>query len=166
MSHVAGRALTVVALAAAVATGCGEASEPTALSVPLLPGSPTSPDVSEPPPLHPDRVAAGEELYQAYCAQCHGLDLAGAPDWQVPNDDGSFKPPPQDGTGHTWHHADQLLLEIVSVGSNFPQSRMPAFGDQLSDDQIMAILDYFKSNWGRQERAFQWEQTVRARGGS
>lgn len=104
-------------------------------------------------------VDRGEELYQANCASCHGSDLAGAPNWRTPNEDGSFPPPPQDSSGHTWHHPDQVLIGIIRDGSAFPESRMPAFGDQLSDDDIKAILEFIKTSWGPQERAFQAQLT-------
>lgn len=157
------RTLIVAALLAVAA--CGDAADQTLASLPHLPGAPPE-KVGPLPELDPARVSAGEALYLQHCAACHGTDLRGDPDWQAPNDDGSYRPPPQDGSGHTWHHADQLLVEIVADGSDFPKSRMPAFGERLSDDQILSILDYFKSTWGPDERAVQWEQTVRAREGS
>jgi mono/diheme cytochrome c family protein len=80
----------------------------------------------------------------------------------TPNADGSYPPPPQDAGGHTWHHADQLLVSIVLEGSDFPQSRMPAFGETLSEDEVMSILEYYKSLWGPQERDVQWNATWRA----
>ncbi len=153
------RTLIVAALLAVAA--CGDAADQALASLPPLPGAPAPEKVGP----HPARVSAGEALYLQHCAACHGTDLRGDPDWQAPNDDGSYRPPPQDGSGHTWHHVDQLLVEIVADGSDFPKSRMPAFGERLSDDQILSILDYFKSTWGPDERAFQWEQTVRAREG-
>jgi mono/diheme cytochrome c family protein len=109
--------------------------------------------------LNPDRVAYGGELYRQHCASCHQSDLSGAPDWKTANDDGSYPPPPHDSSGHTWHHPDRVLIEIIGDGSDFPQSRMPAFGDKLSDDDIEAILEFFKSTWGPQERAFQEQVT-------
>lgn len=36
---------------------------------------------------------------------------------------------------------------------------MPAFGKQLSDDQIRSILDYIKSAWPARVRAAQAERT-------
>jgi mono/diheme cytochrome c family protein len=119
-------------------------------------------DIPPPPPLDPQQVAQGQGLYNQYCAACHGLNGAGQPDWKIPNDDGSFKPPPHDISGHTWHHDDDLLLEIVTQGSDFPQSQMPTFGDQLTDDEVKAILEYIKSWWGPEERAFQWQVTWQA----
>jgi mono/diheme cytochrome c family protein len=109
-------------------------------------------------------VAAGADLYARHCASCHGRNLEGAADWQVMNDDGSFPPPPQDGTGHTWHHGDDLLVELILEGSEFPQSRMPAFGDQLTGSDVLSILEFLKSTWGPQERSVQWQATLRERG--
>ena len=101
----------------------------------------------------------GGELYQANCASCHRADLAGAADWKTPNDDGSYPPPPHDSSGHTWHHPDRVLIEIIRDGSDFPQSRMPAFGDQLNDTDIEAILAFIKTSWGPQEKAYQNQVT-------
>ncbi len=163
--------IAAMATLALIATGCGDASNSTsststtpAISVPPLLVLPTlPPEAASPPPLDAERIASGKVMYDAHCAVCHGFDLRGDPNWQVPNEDGSFRPPPQDATGHTWHHPDDLLVEIIAVGSDFPQSQMPPFGELLSEDDILAILDYIKDSWGPQERRFQWEQTVRAR---
>ncbi len=115
-----------------------------------------------PPPLNPQKVAQGQELYNQYCAACHGINGEGQSDWKIRNEDGSYKPPPHDTTGHTWHHSDDLLLEIVTQGSDFPQSQMPTFGKQLSDEEVEAILEYIKTWWGSEERAFQWQVTWQA----
>lgn len=145
-------------------SGCAAVEETTTeFSFPPLPGSPTTPQPASPPALNPDMIAKGADLYGEYCAACHGPDLEGDPDWKAPNEDGSYRPPPQDSSGHTWHHGDDLLVEIILQGSEFPQSRMPAFGDRLSEDEVLAILEFFKSRWGQQERAVQWEVTLRER---
>jgi mono/diheme cytochrome c family protein len=150
-----------VALAVMV-SGCsgGEDAAPT-LDVPALPGSPSVPEEAPPPELDVDMVAVGADLYSRFCASCHGADLKGAADWQVMNADGSFPPPPHDSTGHTWHHGDGLLIDLILEGSEFPQSRMPAFGDELTESDALSILEFFKSTWGPQERAVQWRVTLR-----
>ena len=104
-------------------------------------------------------VERGGELYQANCASCHGADLAGAPNWKTPNEDGSYPAPPHDSSGHTWHHSDRVLIEISRDGSDFPQPRMPAFGDRLTDEDIEAIVEFIKSSWGPQEKAYQSQVT-------
>lgn len=129
----------------------------------LVPRPGADVDVPPLPGLDPDLVAEGGVLYRSYCAECHGDELEGDPEWMRPTADGGFRPPPHDSSGHTWHHPDQLLIQIVLTGYGFdePQSRMPTFGDRLDRDDVVAILEYIKSHWGREEREFQWEQTVR-----
>ncbi len=125
------------------------------------PGSqnPDIPNAASVPPLDDDLVSQGADLYQETCASCHGADLSGQDEWKSPNLDGSYPAPPHDSSGHTWHHSDTLLLEIVRDGLDLPESRMPTFGDQLSDGEVLAILEFLKSNWGEEERAFQWQVT-------
>ena len=109
------------------------------------------------PILNSDRVAHGATPYRQYCAECHGANLEGAPDWKRRLPDGSLPPPPHDSSGHTWHHPDSLLLSIIANGGDpADNSKMPAFKGKLHDDQITAILEFIKSKWGNQECEFQW----------
>jgi mono/diheme cytochrome c family protein len=112
------------------------------------------------PRLEPANVARGKVLYAQHCAACHGANLEGKPDWKIPLADSSLPPPPHDSTGHTWHHPDELLIDIVANGGD-PKytSQMPAFKDQLTREQIAAVLDFIKSTWGREEREYQWWMT-------
>ena len=98
----------------------------------------------------------GLEIFASTCAACHGAAGEGHPDWRVRNADGTLPPPPLNGDGHTWHHADGLLYRIVSQGGKSLEvpgdtsfkSAMPAFGDQLSHAEIIEVLAYVKSLWG------------------
>ncbi len=98
----------------------------------------------------------GQEVFAATCAACHGAAGQGQPNWHVPNDDGTLPAPPLNGDGHTWHHSDGLLYRIVSQGGTLQEapgvtsfkSAMPAFGGQLSHDEIVAVLTYVKGLWG------------------
>jgi len=118
--------------------------------------------VPPPPTLDPESIARGEDLYAAYCSECHGADLEGQPNWREPGPDGALPAPPHDSTGHTWHHPDLLLLEIVANGGDPAYgSRMPAFAEQLSEDERRAVLDFIKSRWGSEERELQWWMTAR-----
>lgn len=109
------------------------------------------------PMLNPAQVAEGAALYGQYCASCHGANLEGVPDWRTSLDDGSFPPPPHDSSGHTWHHSDAVLADIIANGGKPAQnSKMPGFGDQITVEETQAILDFIKSRWGKQEREFQW----------
>lgn len=114
--------------------------------------------------LLPTALASAQELtsgqlYADRCAACHGANLEGQANWMVRKPDGKLPAPPHDETGHTWHHSDRQLLQIVRDGltSIAPGylTDMPAFGGQLSDQEILAILDFIKSRWPERQRAFQ-----------
>jgi cytochrome c len=111
--------------------------------------------------LIPENISEGEQLYMEYCASCHGSNLEGALNWKIPLEDGTLPAPPQDNSGHTWHHSDAILQRIVlEGGAKLYGGTMPAFDDQLTQEQAAMILDYFKSQWGKDEREYQWWITV------
>lgn len=100
----------------------------------------------------PSQVALGRQVYAAQCARCHGANLEGQPDWKQELPTGGRPAPPHDATGHTWHHADTLLFDIIKRGgqaSSLPgyQNNMPAFATLLNDDEIWAVLAYIKRTW-------------------
>jgi mono/diheme cytochrome c family protein len=97
-------------------------------------------------------VARGKPVYDKHCASCHGADLKGQPDWTTRDARGRLPAPPHDESGHTWHHDDGVLFEVTKfgVGKHAPPgytSDMPAFGERLSDDEIVAVLAYIKNRW-------------------
>jgi mono/diheme cytochrome c family protein len=100
-------------------------------------------------------VATGGEIYAAHCAACHGAALEGQADWQVRRADGRLPAPPHDPSGHTWHHPDRVLIDITTrgtaavVGRGY-ESDMMGYGDNLTEDEIIAVLSYIKSTWPRE----------------
>ena len=74
--------------------------------------------VSPMPTLNAEWVTQGEPLYAQYCASCHGANLEGVPDWKIVQPDGKYLPPPQDSSGHTWHHPDDLLISVIIEGGD------------------------------------------------
>jgi len=134
-------------------------------SISELAGSP-APQVQPLPVLDADEIATGQELYAIHCASCHGSELQGEADWQTQNEDGTFRAPPHDASGHTWHHSDAVLLETIRLGgARLPDniggtSQMPAFDEVLSEQQMTAILTYIKSTWPEDLRLVQWQQTI------
>lgn len=114
--------------------------------------------------LEAAQVTRGGEVYTQSCASCHGLKAEGAPNWATPGPDGLGLAPPHDDTGHTWHHSDRVLYEMIRDGMNDPLRpgsplRMPAFGGRLADRDIRAVIEYFKSLWSAENRQYQWQQT-------
>lgn len=106
-------------------------------------------------------VTPGEQAYQVNCASCHGANGEGQRNWQSRREDGTLPAPPHDASGHTWHHPDEVLLDIVRRGGQAVyggpelKSGMPAFGGQLTDVEIEAVLAYLKTLWGDEKRQYQ-----------
>ncbi len=104
------------------------------------------------------QVALGKAIYAESCASCHGENLEGeTPDWKSQKEDGTLPAPPHDGTGHTWHHGDQLLFSYTKEGgqANVPDgftSGMPAFKNLHTDEEIWAVLSYIKTSWSDKQR--------------
>ena len=117
--------------------------------------------VAETPKADPDdkkQVSRGALVYKKFCSLCHGANLEGQADWRVRLENGKLPAPPHDETGHTWHHADELLFGIVKKGLVPPyapekyKTDMPAWGDILKDSDIWAVLAYIKSRWPAETR--------------
>lgn len=104
-------------------------------------------------PFDARQVALGQQIYAAQCASCHGANLQGQPNWQTELPTGGRVAPPHDASGHTWHHDDALLFNIIKKGKDAMRSlgnykyNMPAFGEKLTDEEIRAALAFIKSRW-------------------
>ena len=128
--------------------------------------SPTGADRAPTP--DPQLVERGESIYALHCATCHGANLEGEDDWKLQNADGSFRSPPHDESGHTWHHSDDQLVAAVRLGGARLEadiggtSAMPAYEAILSDHEIAAVLEFIKSHWPADIRQYQWERTLQA----
>lgn len=111
-----------------------------------------------------EQIAQGQQLYLQNCAACHGRDGEGqfssAP--LEPDATGRRGAPPHNETGHSWHHSDTLLFRYVHDGGFSDPARfytMPAFGDQLSEQQILQIIAYIKTLWTDEQRENQQRLT-------
>ncbi len=112
---------------------------------------------SDPPFIDPSNqrlVMQGKQVYVNYCASCHGAEMQGQPRWRERMPNGRLPAPPHDKTGHTWHHPDGLLIDLIEnglvPGKTAPsgyESDMPAYGTTLSESEIIAVLAYIKSSW-------------------
>lgn len=125
----------------------------------------THPSTSQADSDETGQVALGQQVYASFCAGCHGVNLEGQPNWQKRWPIGNLPAPPHDQTGHTWHHPDQWLFEIVKYGGRYHapagyRSAMPAYQEMLSDAEIWAVLGFIKSRWPASIRAQQEQLTA------
>lgn len=93
------------------------------------------------------QVDAGRTLFQANCASCHGADAQGTENWTTTLADGSYPPPPLNGTAHAWHHPLAALRRTINIGSIQLGGKMPAFKGKFSNDDIDALIAFFQSKW-------------------
>lgn len=87
----------------------------------------------------------GASVYGSYCSSCHQADGQGMP--------GVFPPiagDPVVNAEDPSEHVDIVLhgLHGREIGGVAYVSPMPAFGDQLSDDQIAAVVNYQRTSFG------------------
>jgi mono/diheme cytochrome c family protein len=153
------RSAVVLAIACFLPASYVSASETTndAASIKTSTAQPASQSATKP------SLQRGQLVYQRFCARCHGKNLEGQPNWKKRKADGKLPAPPQDGSGHTWHHADELLFGIIKFGLVPPygpenyKTDMPAWGSTLSDDDIRAVLTFIKNQWPLQAQEIQAE---------
>ncbi len=81
-----------------------------------------------------DMLALGQQVYENTCAACHGENGEG---YGIP------QAPALNETEHAWHHPDGQIQEIIKNGGKV----MPALGDQLTDEEIVAVIRYIQTWW-------------------
>lgn len=96
-------------------------------------------------PRPPAGAPRGERLYYTFCASCHGVDGRGS--WRA----ALFLIRPGDLT-RAAEPRDRYLFDIIEHGgAPFGRPGMPAFGAQLSDADIQALVAYVKTLGARIE---------------
>lgn len=77
----------------------------------------------------------GRDIYVRTCAACHGPDGEGYAN--------QYKAPALGPTEHAWHHPDGQIQRLIRDGG----AVMPALGDQLSPEEIVAVITYLHTLW-------------------
>lgn len=114
------------------------------------PGGQNAPAVAPPSRgFSPESIARGGRLYQSDCAQCHGPQAQGHPDWQTPSNGQFTAAPPLNGTGNDWKRSRQQLIDTIKNGARLSDGTpvMPAWKGRLSDEEIGDIMAWFQSLW-------------------
>jgi cbb3-type cytochrome c oxidase subunit III len=79
-------------------------------------------------------AADGAAIFKKNCTMCHGADGKGFPALKTPN----FTDPKWQSSA-----TDKEIREAVKNGKK--GTTMPAFGDQLKDEEISAVIAYVRS---------------------
>ena len=100
-----------------------------------------TPALVNPSPGDPQSIERGQVLYATNCATCHGVggrgDGPAAP---------GLNPPPADLALHVPLHPEADTYAFIEGG--FPGTAMPAWGDQLNDQQIWDLVNFLRSSFG------------------
>jgi mono/diheme cytochrome c family protein len=121
------------------------------------------------PATEATNLVLGKTVYMNNCAACHGAQLQGQPHWRERGANGRLPAPPHDPSGHTWHHPDTVLLDIIKnglvPGRTAPEgyvSDMPAYASRLTKEEIVAVLAFIKSSWPPQVQQAQKQVTLQS----
>ena len=87
-------------------------------------------------------MADAKVLYDNNCASCHGDQGQGHI---------QLNAPALDSSEHAWHHADEQLINIIRDGG----TNMPPVGSDFSDEDVVAVIAYFKQWWTQEHKDFQ-----------
>jgi len=96
------------------------------------------------------QVDGGRILFEKNCAKCHGKNAQGTSNWKQILPDGSFPPPPLNGTAHAWHHSLSVLKRTINNGGIPLGGKMPAFKDKLSESEKNEVIAFFQSHWTKE----------------
>lgn len=79
-------------------------------------------------------INEGRQLYDEYCAHCHGADGSG-----------EFPGMPDFQRGHQLMRPDQELFTVISQG----QGSMPSFEGLLYEQEILDVVAYLRTFMGQ-----------------
>ncbi|KAE9651049.1 cytochrome c [Pseudomonas sp. PB105] len=103
----------------------------------------------------------GAHTYATRCASCHGADGKGQPEWM----------PPLAGATSALVKETASAINITLngaqrvVAAGVPDAyRMPAFREQLSDQEIAEVLTFVRGTWGNQGGAVDVKAVGKLRG--
>jgi mono/diheme cytochrome c family protein len=102
-------------------------------------GNPEAAKINNPVPATPESVAAGKQVYQRYCAACHGVNATGG----TGND---ILAPPPDLTDSEWKHgsSDGEIFYVIKNGVP-PDLNMEPWGERIKDTEIWNIVNYLRT---------------------
>ncbi len=92
-----------------------------------------------------ETMLRGARLYQEHCAQCHGPEAQGHPDWQNP---AVTAAPPLNGTGNAWKRSRAELVEVIQNGvTRAGQPVMPSWKGRVDGKDLDDLVTWFTALW-------------------
>lgn len=106
-------------------------------------GTATAPQAER--PFSTESLFSGVRLFHQHCAQCHGPEAQGHPDWQNPK---VVAAPPLNGTGNAWKRRKQDMIAVINNGvKRNGEPVMPAWKGRLTDREIEDIITWYQALW-------------------
>jgi len=93
-------------------------------------------------------ISRGARVYQENCAQCHGPEAQGHPDWRHAKQQGYAAAPPLDGTGPVAGMKKSQIVAVIKNGVKYNgQPVMPGWNGRVSDQDIDDVITWFQALW-------------------
>jgi mono/diheme cytochrome c family protein len=102
-------------------------------------GNPDAARLKNPVAATAESIAAGQPVYQRYCATCHGRTAEGGSGSDI-------SPPAPDLTDSEWKHgsSDGEIFDVIKNGIP-PELNMEPWGDRIKDADIWNLVNYLRS---------------------
>jgi cytochrome c oxidase subunit 2 len=102
-------------------------------------GNPEAAKIKNPVAAAAESVAAGKQVYQRYCASCHGTNAEGGSGSDI-------SPPAPDLTDSEWKRGstDGEIFDVIKNGVP-PDLSMEPWGDRIKDADIWNVVNYVRS---------------------
>jgi mono/diheme cytochrome c family protein len=100
-----------------------------------------------------DPVIQGREVFTRVCAECHGDNGEGYAN--------ELQSPALNHTEHAYHHPDQQIHDWIVNGKLGLGRQMPPLGEQLTDDEVHAVIAYLHTLWTPEQLEIQQDITSR-----
>ncbi len=92
-------------------------------------------------------VKLGKQVFTKNCAICHGTAAQSTFSWRRKLPDGSYPPPPLNGSAHAWHHPFSQLMRTIDEGGLSRGGKMPGFKGKLKGEEKQAAVAFFQNYW-------------------
>ena len=102
-------------------------------------GNPDAAKLKNPVAATPESLAAGKQVYQRYCAVCHGINATGGSGSDI-------SPPAPDLTTSTLKHgsSDGEIFFVIKNGVP-PDLNMEPWGERIKENDIWNVVNYLRS---------------------